>query len=1013
MREEVLLVAVDQDLLDSIASTIADLYREVETALVRTIAQRLRRDLPLPSPFQEEKLDAIRQLQASARLILAALQIRRAALIREAIADAYRSGGDAAVADLPQAWFPKSGVGQAARRATSVIPNARIIENLAQALHRDIGRVDQNILRAPVDAYRAVQAGAAARIASGSYTRREASQAAWQRLIDRGITSFTDRAGRTWKLSSYVEMMARTNIQRAAVQGQTDRLQAIGIDLVYVSDNVQECKICRPFESKVLRRDAGPTGNVRVEHATRDNHMITVHVLDTLAGATAKGLFHPNAILGNQECRVLGKLENAARAWYEGPSVHLTTARGNRLTVSPNHPVLTSGGWLAADRVREGMHVFSAARREGVDRATYAVEDLDNVPTRFEQVFDAVAAHGRRTSITAASDDFHGDGRSYKGEVDVVWTERALLDVLQSFGVEELGEGLFVGSGVELHALAGGRTHLACGHAVGSPVARTLPDVDAAFVKAAQQRPLANSEDPGEILAGLSCDVTPDEVVNVKRDWYEGHAYDLQTSTGAYLTADIVVHNCRHSVSAYLPGVTRLKKATEDPDGYKAREKQRYLERRIRAAKEQAVGALTPEAKKDAGARVRAAQAALRAHLAAHPYLKRLPYREQIGAGNIPRGEAPGGPVGDLQPPIQDALPLGQPPALKPDADAARKAAEEKARKEAEAKAAAEEQARRDAEEKARREAEAKAKKEAEEQAKAPKASQLGKKVGVDSRNAALHVGDDVTVSGQPGRVIGKGKHGAITVEVAGQQRDVSPMVVRSTRDAGASEQAAAAARKAAAEKRAATASKVEDLQTRYGERLKIQAATRLGPKHAADFAKIPDAFHDLLIGHVLRVDLGEGSITDFKPELRGQQPRGWTTGSMDDVPAAYVPSTRHIIVGGGHGLGSASTSTAAHESGHAVDHALGYASTQAEFRALHADALSQGVRPYYSQAGEAGLSEMFAETFAAWVLHRDDPPAARNVAIGQAVGVPAATAGGIGGRLSAYFSNLLSRLER
>jgi hypothetical protein len=286
------------------------------------------------------------------------------------------------------------------------VPNAAVIDNIANALHRDLGRVEANILRAPVDAYRAVQAGAAARIASGAFTRREASQAAWQRLVDQGIITFTDRAGRRWKLSSYAEMIGRTNIQRAAVQGQMDRLASAGIDLVYISDNTQECKRCRPFEGKVLRRDRGPVGEIRVEDATRDGELVTVHVLDTLDGARAKGLFHPN---------------------------------------------------------------------------------------------------------------------------------------------------------------------------------------------------------------------------------------------------------CRHSASAYLPGVTRLKKATVDPEGDVARQRQRALERRIRAAKEQAEGALTPEAKKQANAKVRAAQAALRAHLAEHPKLKRLPYRESVGAGNIPRGEPKGGPVTDQQPPAQAA----------------------------------------------------------------------------------------------------------------------------------------------------------------------------------------------------------------------------------------------------------------------------------------------------------------------------------------------------------------------
>lgn len=402
-------MAVDQDLLDQIAASVADLYREVESALIRAVAQRLRADPPLPSPFEEGKLDAIRKLQASARLILASLQATRARVIREAIARAYRSGGDAAIADLPVDWFPKSRIGQQARDALRQVPNARVVENIARALHRDVGRVDMNILRAPLDAYRAVQAGTAARITSGAFTRREASQAAWQRLMDRGIVDFTDRAGRRWKLSSYVEMLARSNAQRAAVQGQTDRLEALDINLVVVSNNVQECKRCRPFEGKVLSRSAGgPTGRVLVEDAVADDRILAVQVYDTLPGAMAKGLFHPN---------------------------------------------------------------------------------------------------------------------------------------------------------------------------------------------------------------------------------------------------------CRHSVSAYLPGITKPKTNTADPEGDKARQRQRALERKIRAAKEQALGALTPEAKKAANANVRAAQAALRAHLAAHPKLKRLPYREQIGAGNIPGKSGPkGGPVADLAPPVQEVL---------------------------------------------------------------------------------------------------------------------------------------------------------------------------------------------------------------------------------------------------------------------------------------------------------------------------------------------------------------------
>src|SRR5690606_20838702 len=70
----------------------------------------------------------------------------------------------------------------------------------------------------------------------------------------------------------------------------------------------------------------------------------------------------------------------------------------------------------------------------------------------------------------------------------------------------------------------------------------------------------------------------------------------------------------------------------------------------------------TPEAKRAANAKVRAAQAALREHIEQHG-LKRLRYREQIGAGNIPRkGEPSGGPVASLEPPAQPTLDGGPAP---------------------------------------------------------------------------------------------------------------------------------------------------------------------------------------------------------------------------------------------------------------------------------------------------------------------------------------------------------------
>ncbi|MER8042582.1 phage minor capsid protein [Streptomyces sp. NPDC094032] len=94
--------------------------------------------------------------------------------------------------------------------------------------------------------------------------------------------------------------------------------------------------------------------------------------------------------------------------------------------------------------------------------------------------------------------------------------------------------------------------------------------------------------------------------------------------------------NCRHSVSLYSPGLTRIEQASSDPAGYAAGQRQREIERGIRKWKRREAAAVTPEAKRAAGRKVRQWQGHMRDHLAAHPDLRRNREREKVGAGNLP-----------------------------------------------------------------------------------------------------------------------------------------------------------------------------------------------------------------------------------------------------------------------------------------------------------------------------------------------------------------------------------------
>src|SRR5690554_3698273 len=121
----------------------------------------------------------------------------------------------------------------------------------------------------------------------------------------------------------------------------------------------------------------------------------------------------------------------ATRRWYQGELVVLTTASGQELPITGNHPVLTDRGWLPAHLVEEGDYVVRSARSQGA--TPLVVPHEHQVPTRIEDLWrpDGVMPLFK---VPTTTEDFHGDGGH--GEVDVVLADRLLWDRFEPAGYE-------------------------------------------------------------------------------------------------------------------------------------------------------------------------------------------------------------------------------------------------------------------------------------------------------------------------------------------------------------------------------------------------------------------------------------------------------------------------------------------------------------------------------------------------------------------------------------------------
>jgi len=280
-----------------LARAIAVLYEDAEDALLGIVSRALAEGIDSPS-WAQAKLASVGDVRHALEQVTTALQRDTSGAIGRAVEEAYRRGGQSAVAEL--------GALAEGRRhfAAHHLPGASAVDRLARAAVDEQGPTWGRILREPLDAYRSIVARVSASTLLGGLTRRQTAQRAIDQFAARGIVSFTDVSGRRWEMASYAEMAVRSTTARAAITGHVDQLQALGQQLVIVSDAPLECPLCAPWEGEVLAINgaAGPH-TLRLPHAIQPTGLrarlhgpqtVAVHIAGSLPEARAAGLFHCN-----------------------------------------------------------------------------------------------------------------------------------------------------------------------------------------------------------------------------------------------------------------------------------------------------------------------------------------------------------------------------------------------------------------------------------------------------------------------------------------------------------------------------------------------------------------------------------------------------------------------------------------------------------------------------------------------------------------------------------------------
>lgn len=515
-------MALTAQQVERLSDEVARLYGQAERILLEKVARQIMQGIDSPT-WAERKLIEVQLLLARLRGDLNALAGQSAQEVARALLTAYNRGQAAALADLSLAQLAT---------AVAAGANPASLDQVRRLIAETVGDLvgsHQRILRSVDDVYRQVVREASAQQLLGVQTRRQAAQDALNAWADRGVTSFVDRSGRSWEMRSYAEMSMRTAARRASVEGHTGRLQAQGHDLVYVSDHSQECSLC--LVPGTVIEGPIPTGRTRTE--------------------------------------------------YTGDVVRIVTAAGNDLTGTPDHPVLTSRGWVALKDLRPGDQVVSHDRQQGYPGV---MPDHVQVPTLIEEAGESwlpllTAGPSRRdldkdvayrkvggpaVNLYLAAELNAALG---KPVTDHLFVDRVgATDGGLALGGSDLvllGSGLAAGGmrgfkhGGSLlgggpspslaHGLARGLGSLLVVESslIGDDRMGTRPSLHSSAAQVVADYPAADAEGGAELLRGLAGCVALDEVLSISVRQFSGHVWDLSTEPSWYVANGIVTHNCR------------------------------------------------------------------------------------------------------------------------------------------------------------------------------------------------------------------------------------------------------------------------------------------------------------------------------------------------------------------------------------------------------------------------------------------------------------------------------------
>ena len=337
-------------------------------------------------------------------------------------------------------------------------------------------------------------------------------------------------------------------LQDSWLQARTDGLLVEGVEREWIASpqSPRTCKICLDLDDKKAPLDepfkSTFLGTVMLPPA----HVMCLpdDALVTASGVTA-----------------------TMKRRFQGDFIIIRTAGKKKLTVTPNHPVLTDRGFIAAHLIQVGSRVVSCSVGDG---AAFRVNDVEDVPSFIQKEAKAfwVSSLMSNRPMIVSPEDFHGDGRA--GDIATVRADGELLNYFNASSGKHVAKEILKNGDMGIPELTGlggllHRSHASLGttdritgrfgqsqalfsRRLGhpdNPGCAIASRGDAIFNENFSDGRRADAESFYESIRGHTSEVFLDDVIGIDVVSTSSHVFNLETKSGWYIADGLVVHNCR------------------------------------------------------------------------------------------------------------------------------------------------------------------------------------------------------------------------------------------------------------------------------------------------------------------------------------------------------------------------------------------------------------------------------------------------------------------------------------